>query len=232
MRYLDKISDPADLQQFSERELTLLADEVRETILACVSETGGHLAASLGTVELTVALHSVLREPAGTRSSGTWATSATRTSCSPAAATASARSGSTAACPGFPNRAESPHDVVGTGHASTSISYGLGLVEAERIAREDDGNVVCVARRRRPHGRGRLRGAQPGRPPAHAARGRPQRQRDVDPRQRRRPAALPQPHPPRPDAHASARGPRARRRARSRPSAARRTGWARTSRSR
>ena len=63
MRYLDKISDPADLRQFSERELTLLADEVRETILSCVSETGGHLAASLGTVELTVALHSVLESP-------------------------------------------------------------------------------------------------------------------------------------------------------------------------
>ena len=45
---------------------------------------------------------------------------------------------------GFPNRAESPHDIIGTGHASTSISYGLGLVEAERIAREDGGNVVCV----------------------------------------------------------------------------------------
>ena len=63
MRYLDKISDPADLQQFSERELTLLAGEVREAILACVSEVGGHLAASLGTVELTVALHSVLQSP-------------------------------------------------------------------------------------------------------------------------------------------------------------------------
>ena len=167
-----------------------------------------------------------------TRSSGTWATSATRTSCSPAAATASARSGSTAASPASRSRAESPHDIVGTGHASTSISYGLGLVEAARIARENDGNVVCVARRRGPHGRGRLRGPQPGRPPAHPARGDPQRQRDVHPRQRRRPAALPQPHPPRPDAHAAARGDRARRRQASRPSAARRTGWARTSRSR
>ena len=67
-------------------------------------------------------------------------------------------------------------------------------------------------RRRRPHGRGRLRGSQPGRPPAHAPRGDHQRQRDVHPRQRRRPAALPQPHPPRPDAHAAARGSRARRR--------------------
>ncbi len=45
---------------------------------------------------------------------------------------------------GFPSRAESPHDVIGTGHASTSISYGLGLVEAERIARDGGGNVVCV----------------------------------------------------------------------------------------
>ena len=113
---------------------------------------------------------------------------------------------------GFPNRAESPHDVVGTGHASTSISYGLGLVEAAAHRPGERRQRRLRARRRRPHGRRRLRGAQPGRPPAHAARGGPQRQRDVHPRQRRRPAALPQPHPPRPDAHAPARGPRARRR--------------------
>ena len=134
MRYLDKISDPADLRQFSERELTLLAGEVRETILSCVSENGGHLAASLGTVELTVALHSVLESPGdkivwdvGHQCYAHKLLTGRRD-----------RFGTIrqyGGLSGFPSRQESPHDIVGTGHASTSISYGLGLVEAERIAR-------------------------------------------------------------------------------------------------
>jgi 1-deoxy-D-xylulose-5-phosphate synthase len=143
MRYLDRISDPADLQQFSERELTLLADEVRETILACVSETGGHLAPSLGTVELTVALHSVLNSP---KDRIVWDVGH---QCYAHKLLTGRRDRfdtirQYGGLSGFPSRAESPHDVVGTGHASTSISYGLGLVEAQRIAREDGGNVVCV----------------------------------------------------------------------------------------
>jgi len=143
MRYLDKISDPADLQRFSERELTLLSDEVREAILSCVSETGGHLAASLGTVELTVALHSILESP---RDKIVWDvghqcyTHKLLTGRRDRFGTIRQYGGLS----GFPNRAESPHDVIGTGHASTSIGYGLGLVEAGRIAHEGGGNVVCV----------------------------------------------------------------------------------------
>jgi 1-deoxy-D-xylulose-5-phosphate synthase len=143
MRYLDKISDPADLQRFSERELTLLADEIRETILSCVSETGGHLAPSLGTVELTVALHSVLDSP---KDRIVWDVGhqcyahKLLTGRRDRFGTIRQYGGLS----GFPNRTESPHDVIGTGHASTSISYGLGLVEAERIARGDGGSVVCV----------------------------------------------------------------------------------------
>jgi len=143
MRYLDKISDPADLQQYSERELTLLAGEVREAILSCVSETGGHLAASLGTVELTVALHSILQSP---RDKIVWDVGhqcyahKLLTGRRERFGTMRQYGGLS----GFPCRTESPHDVIGTGHASTSISYGLGLVEAERLAREGAGSVVCV----------------------------------------------------------------------------------------
>ena len=143
MRYLDKISDPADLQQFSERELTLLAGEIREAILGCVSEVGGHLAASLGTVELTVALHSVLHSPddkivwdVGHQCYAHKLLTGRRD-----------RFGTIrqyGGLSGFPNRQESAHDIIGTGHASTSISYGLGLVEAARLAGETHDNVVCV----------------------------------------------------------------------------------------
>ncbi len=143
MRYLDKISDPADLQQFSERELTLLAGEVREAILACVSEVGGHLAASLGTVELTVALHSVLQSP---RDKIVWDVGhqcyahKLLTGRRDSFGTIRQYGGLS----GFPSRGESAHDVAGTGHASTSISYGLGLVEAAKLTRGASGNVVCV----------------------------------------------------------------------------------------
>ena len=143
MRYLDKISDPADLQEFSERELTLLAGEVREAILSCVSEVGGHLAANLGVVELTVALHSVLQSP---RDRILWDVGhqcyahKLLTGRRDSFGTIRQYDGLS----GFPSRGESVHDVVGTGHASTSISYGLGLVEAAKLARGGAGKVVCV----------------------------------------------------------------------------------------
>ena len=142
MAYLERISDPADLQQFSERELKLLSAEIRETILACMSEVGGHLAPSLGTVELTVALHSVLESP---RDKIVWDVGhqcyahKLLTGRRDRFGTIRQYGG---LC-GFPNRGESEHDVIGTGHASTSISYGLGLVEAARLARAG-GSVVCV----------------------------------------------------------------------------------------
>jgi 1-deoxy-D-xylulose-5-phosphate synthase len=143
MSYLERVSDPADLQQFSERELRLLAGEIRETILACVSEVGGHLGASLGTVELTLALHSVLRSP---HDKIVWDVGhqcyahKLLTGRRDAFGTIRQYGG---LC-GFPSRAESEHDIVGTGHASTSIGYGLGLVEASRLARESRETVVCV----------------------------------------------------------------------------------------
>jgi 1-deoxy-D-xylulose-5-phosphate synthase len=142
MVYLERISDPADLQQFSERELGVLCGEIREAILSCVSEVGGHLAPSLGTVELTVALHSVLQSP---RDKIVWDVGH---QCYTHKLLTGRRDrfGSIrqyGGISGFPCRTESEHDVAGTGHASTSIGYGLGLVEAARLAHAG-GNVVCV----------------------------------------------------------------------------------------
>jgi len=140
---LSRVTDPSDLHQFSEPELTLLADEIRTLILDCVSEVGGHLAASLGTVELTVALHSMLQSP---RDKIVWDVGhqcyahkilTGRRDCF-------ADIRQYGGISGFPSRAESEHDVIGTGHASTSIGYGLGIAEAARLAGEDEGTVVCV----------------------------------------------------------------------------------------
>jgi 1-deoxy-D-xylulose-5-phosphate synthase len=143
MRYLPRITDPADLRQLSEAELTALAGEVRETILSCVSEVGGHLAASLGTVELTVALHSILTSP---KDKIVWDVGH---QCYAHKLLTGRRDRFDSirqygGISGFPSRSESPHDIVGTGHASTSIGYGLGLVEAAKLAGEEDGTVVCV----------------------------------------------------------------------------------------
>ena len=141
--YLPRISQPADLQKLSEKDLKALCDEIRTFMVGCVSQTGGHLAASLGVVELTVALHSMLQSPAdkivwdvGHQCyahkilTGRWQ----EFSCIRQYGGLS----------GFPSRSESEHDVCGTGHASTSIGYGLGLVEAMRLSGSSLGHVVCV----------------------------------------------------------------------------------------
>lgn len=140
---LPAISSPADLRDLSDKQLAVLSQEIRAFMISCVSRTGGHLAASLGVVELTVALHSVLQSPrdrivwdvghqcyAHKIITGRWQDF----SCIRQYGGLS----------GFPSAGESEHDVCGTGHASTSVSYGLGLVEAARLAGERQGHVVCV----------------------------------------------------------------------------------------
>ncbi len=121
----------------------MLADEIRAEIVSCMSEVGGHLAASLGTVELTVALHSMLNSP---EDSIVWDVGhqcyAHKLLTGRREEFHSIRQ--YGGLSGFPCRTESEHDVVGTGHASTSLGYGLGLVEANRLAGELRRTVVCV----------------------------------------------------------------------------------------
>jgi 1-deoxy-D-xylulose-5-phosphate synthase len=143
MEYLPRISCPQDLHALTVPQLRVVCDEVRDTILSCVSETGGHLAASLGAVELTVALHSVLDSP---RDKIVWDVGhqsyAHKILTGRRKRFASIRQHG--GLSGFPCRTESDHDVVGTGHASTSVSYGLGLVEAAKLAGRTESHVVCV----------------------------------------------------------------------------------------
>ncbi|HDZ60023.1 MAG TPA: 1-deoxy-D-xylulose-5-phosphate synthase, partial [Actinobacteria bacterium] len=144
MSLLDQINSPADLKRFNDRELQVLADEIREFMIGTVSKVGGHLAPSLGVVELTLALHSVLDSPGDkivwdvghqcyahkiiTGRAGDFHTIRQHGGLS-----------------GFPRRSESEHDIIGTGHSSTSISHGLGLQEAIGLSGEDgQGRVACV----------------------------------------------------------------------------------------
>ena len=134
-RVLEGIERPADLKQLSPAQLEQLAGELREEIIGTVARTGGHLAPSLGVVELTIALHAVLGDP---RDRIVWDVGHQSyahkllTGRREAFRTLRQAGGLS----GFPSRDESPYDAFGTGHASTSISAALGIATARDLAGE------------------------------------------------------------------------------------------------
>ncbi len=136
------LTSPTELHDMTDAQLSALAAEMREAIIDTVSQTGGHLGASLGTVELTIALHAELQSP---RDRIVWDVGHQAyghkllTGRLDDFATLRQHGGIS----GFLSRAESEHDVMGAGHASTSISYATGLAEAQRHGRRE-GRAVCV----------------------------------------------------------------------------------------
>jgi 1-deoxy-D-xylulose-5-phosphate synthase len=139
---LETINSPADLRQLRQEELPKLADELRETIVTTVSNTGGHLAPSLGVVDLTIALHYVFETPTdrivwdvGHQAYAHKLLTGRRDRFS----TLRQHGGIS----GFPKREESPFDHFDVGHASTSISAALGMAAARDI-RNEDFRVVAV----------------------------------------------------------------------------------------
>ncbi len=144
MSLLDKIEGPADLRELSDAELAQLAQEVREHIITTVGEIGGHFGANLGTCELAVALHSVLDSP---RDKILWDVGhqayphKVLTGRRDQLATIRQYGGLAPFC----SIAESPHDIMGAGHASTSIGYAVGIKEGmRRLGGDADANVVAV----------------------------------------------------------------------------------------
>src|SRR5512137_1554531 len=126
---LKQIHDPSDLRQMRATDLPQLAQEIREEIIRAVSKVGGHLASSLGVVELTLALHYVFDTP---RDRLIWdvghQTYAHKLITGRREQFSTLRQAG-GLC-GFPKREESPYDVFGTGHSSTSISAALGIAQA------------------------------------------------------------------------------------------------------
>lgn len=140
---LEKINSPKDLKNIPESDLKILAEEIRQTLLTTVSQNGGHLAANLCVVELTIALHRVFNSPedkiifdvghqsyvhkllTGRRDDfqtlRTWG-----------------------GISGFPKRSESEHDAFGAGHSSTSISAAAGIAAANKLAGSDAFTVAVV----------------------------------------------------------------------------------------
>src|SRR6187402_188562 len=134
-RILDRIDRPQDLHGLSEEELAGVAQEVRDYIIDTVGEIGGHFGANLGTCELAVALHSVLESP---RDKILWDVGhqayphKVLTGRRDELPTIRKYGGLAPFC----FREESPHDIMGAGHASTAASYAVGIKEAMRKRRE------------------------------------------------------------------------------------------------
>src|SRR6201989_1238234 len=142
-RILDRIDRPQDLHDLPEDELVQVAQEGREHIIDTVGQIGGHFGANLGTCELAVALHSLLDSPKDkilwdvghpayphkglTRPRDLLPTIRQYEGLAP-----------------FCSIAESEHDIMGAGHASTSIGYAVGLKEAMRKGIGEDGRGASV----------------------------------------------------------------------------------------
>jgi len=132
-RLLDGVEYPRDIRRFSLEELNQLAGEIREEVISVVSEVGGHFASTLGAVELTLALHYVFNTP---EDRIVWDTGhqayAHKLICGRRERLSTIRQ--LGGLSGFLSREESEYDVFGAGHAGTSISAALGMVEAKYLA--------------------------------------------------------------------------------------------------
>jgi len=143
---LDRVDSPSDLKRFSDAELTQLAHELRSETVSAVSETGGHLGAGLGVVELTVALHAVFDAP---RDKIIWDVSH---QCYPHKILTGRRDRIRTirqkdGLSGFTKRSESPYDPFGAAHSSTSISAALGFAVARDLGGASEtghGDAIAV----------------------------------------------------------------------------------------
>ena len=139
---LDRVAGPADLRQFSDRELARVADELRAEVIGIVSETGGHLGSSLGVVELTVALHAVFNTPMDKL---IWDVGH---QCYPHKVLTGRRDRMRTlrqkdGLSGFTKRLESVFDPFGAAHSSTSISAALGFTIGRDMG-QPTGDAVAV----------------------------------------------------------------------------------------
>ncbi|WP_179381247.1 1-deoxy-D-xylulose-5-phosphate synthase [Jannaschia marina] len=140
---LDRIAGPADLRPLSDRKLRQVADELRSETIHAVSQTGGHLGAGLGVVELTVALHAVFDTP---RDKLIWDVSH---QCYPHKILTGRRGRMNTlrqkdGLSGFTKRAESDYDPFGAAHSSTSISAALGFAMGRELGAPGNGDAIAV----------------------------------------------------------------------------------------
>ena len=141
-KYLKEINFPSDLRKLSESQLQDLSNEVRAEMISAVSQTGGHLGAGLGVVELTVALHYVFDTP---NDKLIWdvghQTYPHKILTGRKSKIKTLRQGN--GLSGFTKRSESEYDPFGAAHSSTSISSALGIAEANKLSNKSN-NVIAV----------------------------------------------------------------------------------------
>ncbi|MBW2980310.1 1-deoxy-D-xylulose-5-phosphate synthase [Candidatus Woesearchaeota archaeon] len=140
--FLDLVSSPKDLRLLNKQQLDMLAEELRRLIIETVSKTGGHLASSLGVIELTIALHYVFDSPndkivwdVGHQAYAHKLLTGRKNKFH----TLRQHKG----IAGFPKSKESPHDAFDTGHSSTAISAALGIAAARDLKHEKN-KVIAV----------------------------------------------------------------------------------------
>ena len=142
-RILDVVNSPADLKLLTDDELSILAREIREEIITTTSKTGGHVASSLGAVEIILAVHSLINCPhdkfifdVGHQSYAHKLVTGRRDRFS----TLRTFHGIS----GFPKPSESPYDVHASGHASDSLSVAVGLAKARDLSHGDEKIVALI----------------------------------------------------------------------------------------
>ena len=140
---IESIKSPRDLDALTHDQLNVLADEIRTFLVEKVSKTGGHLGPNLGVVELTIAIHRVFESPKDVVLFDTGHQSYVHkilTGRADRFDMLRQRGG----IAGYPNRAESEHDVIENSHASTALSWGDGISRGFSLTQQDNRHVVVV----------------------------------------------------------------------------------------
>jgi len=141
--FLERVNEPGDLRDLSYEEIDALAGEIRDFVVAAVSETGGHLGSNLGAVELSIALHRVFESPTDAILWDTGHQAYIHKIIT------GRRSGfeqlrQEGGLSGYPSREESRHDHIENSHASTVLSYAYGMAVARDAGVDDHRHIVAV----------------------------------------------------------------------------------------
>ncbi len=142
MSILSTVQHPQDLSKLTEEQLDRLAEEIRQFLIANVSATGGHLGPNLGVVELTLAIHRVFDSPRDSIIFDTGHQSYVHKLLTGRQDFSTLRQ--QGGLSGYPERAESVHDIVESSHASSSLSWADGISRARRLGGESDRYVVPI----------------------------------------------------------------------------------------
>lgn len=143
MKFLSRIKSPSDLARLDMDELNELSGEIRTFLIEKVSKSGGHLGPNLGIVELTIALHRVFESPRDVMVFDTGHQSYVHKILT-GRASGFDKLRQRGGLAGYPNRAESEHDVIENSHASTALSWADGIARGFMIKGENERTVVAV----------------------------------------------------------------------------------------